>query len=42
MRRDTKPKPLFPQDPQDSVMQQCLRAVEMSQQSRKPSAASSA
>ena len=30
MRSDTKPKPLFPQDLQDSVMQQHLRAVEMS------------
>ena len=33
-----KPKPLFPQDP---ILQQHLRAVEMSQQSRKPNAASS-
>ena len=36
-----KPKPLFPQDPQDPIMQQHLRAVEMSQQPRKPNAASS-
>ena len=41
MRSDTKPKPLFPQDPQDPVTQQHLRAVEMSQQPRKPNAASS-
>ena len=37
-----KPKPLFPQEPQepqDPIMQQHLRAVEMSQQSRKPNAA---
>ena len=33
-----KPKPLFPQDP---ILQQHLRAVEMSQQSRKQHAASS-
>ena len=38
---DNKPKPLFPQDPQDPIMQQHLRAVEMSQQPRKPNAASS-
>ena len=37
---DNKPKPVFPQDPQDPIMQQHLRAVEMSQQSRKPNAAS--
>ena len=40
---DIRPKPLFPQDPQDPqdpVMQKHLRAVEMSQQSRKPNAAS--
>ena len=36
---DNKPKPLFPQAPQDPIMQQHLRAVEMSQQSRKPNAA---
>ena len=41
MRSEPKPKPLFPQDPQDSVMQQHLRAVEMTQQSRKPRGASS-
>ena len=41
MRSDPKPKPLFPQDPQDSVTQQHLRAVEVSQQSRKPRGASS-
>ena len=35
---DKKPKPLFPQDP---ILQQHLRAVEMSQQSRQPHAASS-
>ena len=35
---DNKPKPLFPQDP---IMQQHLRAVGMSQQSRKPDTASS-
>ena len=35
---DNKPKPLFPQDP---IMQQHLRAVGMTQQSRKPNAASS-
>ena len=40
-RSDTKSKPLFPQAPQDSIMQQHLRAVEMSQQSRKPDSASS-
>ena len=38
---DNKPKPVFPQDPQDPIMQQHLRALEMSQQSRKPNAASS-
>ena len=38
---DKKRKALFPQDPQDSVMQQHLQAVEMSQQSRQPRAASS-
>ena len=41
MRSDTKPQPLFPQGPQYSVMQQHLRAVEMSQQPRKSNAASS-
>ena len=35
---DKKPKPLFPQDP---VLQQRLRAVEMSQQSRQTSTSSS-
>ena len=35
---DNKPKPLFPQDP---IMQQHLRAVGMSQQSRKPNTAAS-
>ena len=38
---DHKPKPLFPQAPQDPIMQQHLQAVEMSQQSREPNAASS-
>ena len=40
---DIRPKPLFPQDPQDPqdpVMQKHLRAAEMSQQPRKPNAAS--
>ena len=41
IRSDTKPKPLFPQAPQDSIMQQHLRAVGMSQQPRKPNDASS-
>ena len=41
IRSDTKPKPLFPQAPQDPIMQQHLRAVGMSQQSRKPNATSS-
>ena len=41
IRSDTKPKPLFPQAPQDPILQQHLRAVGMSQQSRKPNAASS-
>ena len=38
IRSDTKPKPLFPQDP---VLQQHLRAVETSQQSRQAPASSS-
>ena len=37
IRSDTKPKPLFPQDP---VLQQHLRAVETSQQSRQAPASS--
>ena len=41
IRSDTRPKPLFPQAPQDSIMQHHLRAVEMSQQPRKPNFASS-
>ena len=38
IRSDTKPKPLFPQDP---VLQQHLRAVETSQQSKQAPAPSS-